>query len=111
MISGLQTGAGPFPESLWRQAADVVKCVDNRLFAWLARSREMSIVQDPTVLRGTLLRDQLRADLAGFEQMYGIDSDTFYRQYEEGKLGDAVDFVEWSSTVEMLNNINEQLKQ
>ncbi len=70
----------------------------------------MSIVQDSTVLRGKLLREQLRADLLAFEQMYGIDSDTFYRQYEEGKLGDAVDFVEWSSTVEMMNNIEKQLK-
>lgn len=71
----------------------------------------MAIVQNPNILRGTLLREQLRADLAGFEEMYGMDSDTFYRQYEEGKLGDAVDFVEWSSTVEMMNNIKEQLKQ
>lgn len=70
----------------------------------------MSIVQNPNISPGKLLQDQLRADLNWFEQVYGIDSDTFYRQYEEGKLGDAVDFVEWSSTVEMMNNIQEQLK-
>ncbi len=67
----------------------------------------MPIVQDPNILRDNPLREQLRADLAGFEEIYGIDSATFYRQYEDGKLGDAVDFVEWSSTVEMLNRIEE----
>jgi hypothetical protein len=65
----------------------------------------MAIVQDPAVLSEKSLREQLRAELIAFEQIYGIDSETFYRQYEAGKLGDSMDFVEWSSTVEMLNSI------
>lgn len=68
----------------------------------------MSIVQNPTPLRGKTIREQLRADLTAFEQRYGMDSDIFYSQYENGKLGDAVDFMEWSSTVEMLNRIEIQ---
>ena len=65
----------------------------------------MAIVQDPAVLSEKSLREQLRAELIAFEQIYGIDSETFYRQYEAGKLGDSMDFVEWSSTVEMLNSL------
>ena len=65
----------------------------------------MAIVQDPAVLSEKSLRERLRAELIAFEQIYGIDSETFYRQYEAGKLGDSMDFVEWSSTVEMLNSL------
>ena len=64
---------------------------------------------DREMNRWEQMQDQLHADLIGFEQVYGIDSDTFYRQYEEGKLGDAVDFVEWSSTVEMMKNAQKHL--
>ena len=71
----------------------------------------MSNVQNPSNSRDTALREQLRSDLIAFQQKYGIDSATFYLQYEDGKLGDAVDFVEWSSTVEMLNRIEDQIKQ
>ncbi len=64
----------------------------------------MAIVQDPAVLSEKSLREQLRAELSAFEQIYGIDSETFYHRYEAGKLGDPMDFFEWSSTVEMLNS-------
>lgn len=57
-----------------------------------------------------LLRNELHTDLTTFEKTYGLDSATFYGQYEVGALGDAIDFVEWSSTVDMLENLDRHLQ-
>ncbi len=62
------------------------------------------------VVRLEQMQDELQGELVEFEHTYGLESQAFYRQYEEGKLGDATDFVEWSSTVEMVNNIEQQLR-
>ena len=57
---------------------------------------------------------QLRDRLEAFEGQYNMTSDDFYRRFREGKLGDALDFVEWSvfwdmheSTQERLNELGE----
>ncbi|MBX3053823.1 MAG: hypothetical protein KF753_20255 [Caldilineaceae bacterium] len=55
------------------------------------------------------MQEELNSELADFEQSYGIESEAFYRRYEAGEMGDATDFIEWSSTVEMVNNIEQQL--
>lgn len=57
-----------------------------------------------------LLRNELHTDLTTFENTYGLDSATFYGQYEVGVLGDDIDFVEWSSTVDMLENLDRHLQ-
>jgi hypothetical protein len=36
-------------------------------------------------------------------------SDEFYPRFERGELGDATDFVEWSATCEMIQNLEERL--
>lgn len=61
------------------------------------------------VVRLEQMQDELQGELAEYEKNYGIESQAFYRQYEEGQLGDAIDFIEWSSTVEMVGNIKQQL--
>jgi hypothetical protein len=33
----------------------------------------------------------------------------FYTRYENGEMGDSMDFVEWSSTIEMLANADKKM--
>jgi len=42
-----------------------------------------------------------------FEQRYQLNSIEFQSRYQQGELGDDLDFMEWSATLEML----QQLKQ
>ncbi|MEW5766245.1 MAG: hypothetical protein AB1797_01290 [bacterium] len=48
------------------------------------------------------LKARLAKQLSEFEERYALKSADFYRRYENGEMGDAMDFIEWSSTVEML---------
>ena len=56
------------------------------------------------------LLGQLQRDLAGFEEQYGLSSEEFYRQFEAGKIGDDMDFVEWASLFQMAQNLQERLQ-
>jgi hypothetical protein len=47
--------------------------------------------------------------LAEFERQYDLASDEFYTRFERGELGDATDFVEWSATYEMIQNLEDRL--
>ncbi len=55
------------------------------------------------------LQARLAGQLAEFEERYGLESANFYARYESGEMGDAMDFVEWSATVEMLGDAKERL--
>ena len=55
------------------------------------------------------LKDRLSTQLAEFEEKYALKSVDFYPRYENGKMGDKMDFVEWSATMEMLDNIEKRL--
>ncbi len=55
------------------------------------------------------VRDRLAAQLAEFEAQYGLDSTEFCARYERGEMGDAMDLIEWSATVNMLANIEKRL--
>ena len=60
-----------------------------------------------------LSREQLRqleADLAEFEQRYGLSSDEFYRRYQAGQIDDRMDYVEWASLIQMADNLRERLR-
>jgi hypothetical protein len=52
---------------------------------------------------------ELRADLAEFEQRYHLPSDEFYRRYQAGDMGDQMDYVEWASLVQMVDNLEKRL--
>lgn len=51
-------------------------------------------------------KSRLETNLLAFEKQYGMISAEFYQCFERGEMGDAMDFMEWSSTIEMLNNLN-----
>jgi vacuolar-type H+-ATPase subunit D/Vma8 len=53
---------------------------------------------------------QLQADLAGFEQKYQRSSTEFYQQFQAGQIGDAMDYVEWASLVQMADNLHKRLR-
>lgn len=44
---------------------------------------------------------RLNKELRMFERTYGMKSLVFYRKFSEGRLGDNMDFIEWSSIYQM----------
>ena len=52
---------------------------------------------------------RLEQQLADFERRYSLNSEEFYERFEQGELGDAMDFVEWSATYEMAANLRRRL--
>jgi hypothetical protein len=52
---------------------------------------------------------ELSQDLTDFEKKYGMDSEYFYDEFENGKLGDAMDFFEWASLYDIFRD-SEALK-
>jgi AraC-like DNA-binding protein len=53
--------------------------------------------------------NQLQADLAEFEQRYGLSSTEFYRRFQTGQTDDRMDYVEWASLVQMRDNLQKRL--
>lgn len=53
---------------------------------------------------------QLRTDLAEFEQKYHLSSAEFYQQFQTGQAGDDMDYVEWVSLIQMVNNLEKRLR-
>jgi hypothetical protein len=50
-------------------------------------------------------------DLQEFEQRYSMDSETFYRRFEAGEIGDAMDFCEWAGLYELHQDLLEKLQR
>jgi hypothetical protein len=50
-------------------------------------------------------------ELREFEKRYGMESSVFYQQFEAGKLGDAIDFFEWSGLYELRQDIVEKIRK
>ncbi len=55
------------------------------------------------------LKTRLLDQCAQFEKQYSLESVEFYTRYENGEMGDEMDFIEWAATVEMLENVKERL--
>lgn len=52
---------------------------------------------------------QLQNDLSDFEKQYGMSSDIFWQNFQEGKTDDRMDFVEWASLVQMVHRTEKRL--
>jgi len=52
---------------------------------------------------------QLQTDLAEFEEQYTLSSVEFHQQYQAGQTDDRMDFVEWASLVQMMQNLHARL--
>ena len=55
------------------------------------------------------LRQRLLKQKIEFEKRYKLNSEEFYKRYEKGAMGDEMDYVEWSATVDMLAGIEKRL--
>ena len=51
-------------------------------------------VLDVSLSQHRLRLERYERDLREFEERYGMESATFYRRFEAGELGDAMDFFE-----------------
>jgi hypothetical protein len=68
------------------------------------------------LLDGALSQHRLRLeryehDLHEFENRYGMESATFYRRFEAGELGDAMDFFEWAGLYELWLDLVEKIRR
>lgn len=55
------------------------------------------------------LQQRLLKQLLHFEHHYALNSIDFYQRYEQGEMGDDMDFIEWAATVEMLQKVETRL--
>lgn len=51
---------------------------------------------------------RLDKELKAYERTYRMKSSIFFKKFSEGKLGDNMDFVEWSSLYQMYNRFLEK---
>ena len=54
------------------------------------------------------LKSRLLEQVSDFEHKYSLTSEQFYLRYEQGELGDDIDFMEWAATLEMIVNLEQQ---
>lgn len=52
---------------------------------------------------------EVEIDLETFEKQYHLSSEQFYQQFKEGRLGDDIDFVEWSAFYQMWDSLQKRL--
>ncbi len=48
--------------------------------------------------------------LQTFEDRYEMDSETFYRRFEAGELGDDMDFFEWAGVFELRTDLLKKIQ-
>jgi len=49
-------------------------------------------------------------DLSEFERQYKTSTADFFRQWQEGKTDDRMDYVEWASLAQMADNLRKRLE-
>ena len=55
--------------------------------------------------------ERYERDLGEFERRYGMESGAFYRRFEAGELGDAMDFFEWAGLYELREDIMKKIQR
>jgi hypothetical protein len=73
----------------------------------MARALDKVLAYEADVCRAQL--SQLQADLAEFEQRYGLSSAEFCHSFQAGQTDDRMDYVEWASLVQMRDNLQKRL--
>ena len=76
--------------------------------ALMDRTLDKLLAHEAAVCREQL--GQVKADLAEFEQRYGLGSAEFYSRFQAGQTDDRMDYVEWASLVQMVRNLEERLR-
>ena len=78
------------------QGSDIVDLALEKLFAYELDTCQRQLVQ-------------LEEDLAEFEQQYVVSSAQFYSEFQAGNRGDAMDYVEWASLVQMADRLRQRI--
>ena len=60
-------------------------------------------------LRGR--QSQIREKLTAFEERYSLRTDEFCQRFREGKMGDEMDFFEWSALADIHQEISQRLTE
>ncbi len=66
---------------------------------------------DVSLSQHRLRLERYERDLREFERRYGMESAAFYRRFEAGELGDAMDFFEWAGLYELRQDIIEKIRR
>ena len=56
-------------------------------------------------------QNQIREKLTAYEERYHLKTEEFSRQFREGKLGDDMDFFEWSALAEIHQELSQKLAE
>jgi len=54
---------------------------------------------------------QYERELGEFEERYGLESATFYRRFEAGEMGDAMDYFEWAGLYELYQKAQGKIRR
>jgi len=52
---------------------------------------------------------KLEGYLADFENKYSLSSQTFYTDFQSGKMGDDMDYIEWASIYQMAERLKKRI--
>ncbi len=55
--------------------------------------------------------NQTKKILEQFEKHYKMKTDSFYKKFQQGLLGDKIDFIEWAGEKEILNRLKNKLAE
>ena len=66
---------------------------------------------DVSLSQHRLRLERYERDLREFERRYGMESARFYRRFEAGELGDAMDFFEWAGLYELRQDIMRKIQR
>lgn len=84
-----------------------VQMTNGQVDAILESTLDKLLGRERQRLAGQLAR--LKSQVADFEGRYGWTSEEFYPRFERGELGDDIDFIEWSATIEMIRNLQRNI--
>ncbi|MBC8265287.1 MAG: hypothetical protein H8E47_14335 [Anaerolineales bacterium] len=73
---------------------------------WIANQ-----VEEVDISQHRLRLERYERDLREFERGYGMESAAFYRRFEAGELGDAMDFFEWAGLYELREDIVKKIRR
>ncbi len=55
--------------------------------------------------------DDLKSDMSDFEKRYDMESQEFFELFQNGKLDDRMDFIEWASIVQMAERLEKKIQE
>ena len=73
--------------------------------------RVLGKLLDVALSQHRLRLERYERDLREFESRYDMESAVFYRRFEAGELGDAMDFFEWAGLYELRQDILKKIRR